>query len=76
MIRLLTQSSFRPSEKGEFEARTHTHREVEALDVQCACCIGWQLQLRFAFHWFQVQDAMNSEVFDGIKLSLQLALKL
>ncbi|CAE7042294.1 disp1 [Symbiodinium natans] len=27
----------------------------------------------FAFHWFQVQDAMNSEVFDGIKLSLFLA---
>lgn len=27
----------------------------------------------FAFHWFQVQDAMNAEVFDGIKLSLFLA---
>lgn len=27
----------------------------------------------FAFHWFYVQEAMNAEVFDGIKLSLFLA---
>ncbi|CAJ1386354.1 unnamed protein product [Effrenium voratum] len=27
----------------------------------------------FAFHWFFVQEAMNGEVFDGIKLSLFLA---
>ena len=31
----------------------------------CQC-----LRLRFAFHWFYVQEAMNAEVFDGIKLSL------
>lgn len=27
----------------------------------------------FAFHWFHVQETMNDEVFDGIKLSLFLA---